>query len=650
MGVEAREQVVSGSALLDAKLTRMDHPMVKYADAFTRNFDLIAERKSVIFHLRELAKASVLSKFLLEADIDLEESWLHLSSEKSTCNSLEVPQMWNSKVRSQIQIQEQQVVERDPAVHGICGGVRFGLDKFGDLLAPAAVPRATTALRQSGLGLPPASRSLAAVAPFIPPPSLLIASPALAQKIPAPLLATTAARTAPGLPSSLTQRLAKYSGISADQKLWEKSVPPPDSLAGTGNFAEGLKKESTTQGYYPHLLDPMLKAAVQQSGASVPEQSDTGSYIRGRAQHSLRFPGIGRPQMKGVDLGLDNFDITEVRKTQMESPEELEKCLFLGNTFWSALTDDIKLFEAEDKRLLLDLFCDNLSDRRMEGNEFVPPDASYSYITELRCLIKEEERVRRRRKEHFLSEDFLLSNPGMIFPSSWAYSFKIARGRKLEHMPEDRTQEMLHRRRDYESEAVLLEEALKYAAPIFDKSTEEGMRFRIYRIGSLELRSIHEVHAKEVVEAVFSICTPSQASQTSKLGLLGRKKAIASNEKITKVVEYVEKALVSTVDAGHSASYHRYYLVLETEMGSMVSTELLLDGKVIWLENENFDVRNSLAKVISSSECNEGATIAKMKAFRDSTLQSAAKHGISRASCKQYVRAAAIRACRNDFA
>ena len=33
--------------------------MALLPQAFTRNFDLIAERKSVIFHLRELAKARV---------------------------------------------------------------------------------------------------------------------------------------------------------------------------------------------------------------------------------------------------------------------------------------------------------------------------------------------------------------------------------------------------------------------------------------------------------------------------------------------------------------------------------------------------------------------------------------------------------------
>jgi hypothetical protein len=57
MGVEAREQVMGSSGKLeDAPLTRSNHPLVKYAEEFTQNFDLIAERKSVINQLREVAK------------------------------------------------------------------------------------------------------------------------------------------------------------------------------------------------------------------------------------------------------------------------------------------------------------------------------------------------------------------------------------------------------------------------------------------------------------------------------------------------------------------------------------------------------------------------------------------------------------------
>ena len=75
-GVEAREQVVTKSGLEDAAVTLPQHPLKKFADAFTRNFDLIAERKSVVFHLRELAKASVMAKYLIDSKASLDFKWV----------------------------------------------------------------------------------------------------------------------------------------------------------------------------------------------------------------------------------------------------------------------------------------------------------------------------------------------------------------------------------------------------------------------------------------------------------------------------------------------------------------------------------------------------------------------------------------------
>merc|ERR1719359_2234749 len=99
MGVEAREQVKGGAGLEDAKITRPDHPLVKYAEEFTRNFDLIAERKSVVYHLRELAKASIVAKYLVEAEISLDASWYAFNQAQSDC-ALEVPCAWNERINS----------------------------------------------------------------------------------------------------------------------------------------------------------------------------------------------------------------------------------------------------------------------------------------------------------------------------------------------------------------------------------------------------------------------------------------------------------------------------------------------------------------------------------------------------------------------
>merc|ERR1740138_849004 len=104
MGVEAREQAKGEHGLEDSVLTRPDHPCVKYAEAFTHNFDLIAERKSSIFHLRELAKASVLAKFMLDSGVNLNEAWLSSigEGERCGCDRLEIPQIWNERFNSQV--------------------------------------------------------------------------------------------------------------------------------------------------------------------------------------------------------------------------------------------------------------------------------------------------------------------------------------------------------------------------------------------------------------------------------------------------------------------------------------------------------------------------------------------------------------------
>ena len=105
MGVEAREQISDRKGgMEDARITRSDHPLVRYAEAFTENFDLIAERKGVIYQLRELAKASVLAKFLMDSQIPMEDFWFSLADGDMAPCPMEVPQLWNERCYGQIQV------------------------------------------------------------------------------------------------------------------------------------------------------------------------------------------------------------------------------------------------------------------------------------------------------------------------------------------------------------------------------------------------------------------------------------------------------------------------------------------------------------------------------------------------------------------
>merc|ERR1712050_683784 len=130
MGVEAREQIMGANGLEDVKHTKPNHPLVKYAESFTHNFDLIAERKSVVYHLRELAKASVMAKFLMDGEVQLQDAWFSLAKERDDkISNLEVPQLWNERTFSKIHVKDGAIVDPDesicPRLHGVYGGEKI---------------------------------------------------------------------------------------------------------------------------------------------------------------------------------------------------------------------------------------------------------------------------------------------------------------------------------------------------------------------------------------------------------------------------------------------------------------------------------------------------------------------------------------------
>merc|ERR1711953_1131528 len=271
MGVEAREQIMGEDGLEDVKRTKPDHPLVKYAEAFTHNFDLIAERKSVVYHLRELAKASVMAKFLLD-----------YAAEANPICCLEVPQLWNDHFRS------------DQSGTRVYGGVQFGLDRFSLAQTRAVAPMARAA-------------SLSA--------TMMRAPTGVRAGISATL-------RAPGISAALGAR----AGISAT------------SLA-------------------PSVFPQAFRAA----------------------------PGALRTA-RGVDLNLDQFDLSQAMKVSSSEICEIP----IGNAFWSAL-DTKSGLEDEYKNLFKSVFNPCLSDRRDEGDRFIPPNMSVSYLEKLGNLVKEEE-------------------------------------------------------------------------------------------------------------------------------------------------------------------------------------------------------------------------------------------------------------------
>jgi len=162
----------------------------------------------------------------------------------------------------------------------------------------------------------------------------------------------------------------------------------------------------------------------------------------------------------------------------------------------------------------------------------------------------------------------------------------------------------LHPRLDYKAQAQVFEQALKKAAPAFDKSTEDGTRYRVYRFGSLEVRTTQDIDGKENIGAVFSLCASTDSSKHHQV--------VKDDEQIVKATEYVEAS---------GKDYH-CYVVLETEQKNVIVTEELKNGMLRREANpKDLEDRCSLAKVLRSAgaaECKKiGFTVGGVKALKN---------------------------------
>merc|ERR1719221_1813336 len=89
---------------------------------------------------------------------------------------------------------------------------------------------------------------------------------------------------------------------------------------------------------------------------------------------------------RGVDLNLDQFDLSQAMKVSSDEAFETPT----GNAFWSVLEANSG-FEEKYSNLFNAIFNPCLSDRRDEGDRFIPPNMSISYLEKLGNLVKEEE-------------------------------------------------------------------------------------------------------------------------------------------------------------------------------------------------------------------------------------------------------------------
>lgn len=203
-----------------------------------------------------------------------------------------------------------------------------------------------------------------------------------------------------------------------------------------------------------------------------------------------------------------------------------------------------------------------------------------------------------------------MEDAGTLFPASWTESMEIE-GSQSVASPQGG---LLQPRPDYKDASLLLKRMLRSATPVFDKQSEDGCRFRIYRLGSIEARTTQEHDGEEEVGAVFSL-RPTEAASG---GIWTR--VVGEREKVVRATEFVERAVRSQQPDAQSCQrpfYRRFYVVFETEQGNKIVTEQLSDGLVSFEENpKDLEDRNSLAKVFRSVGCStvgEGTTVRDIK-------------------------------------
>merc|ERR1712190_299754 len=278
--------------------------------------------------------------------------------------------------------------------------------------APPSAALSAAAVRPARLGAPSAASITGA-----PRLATSIGVTPLASKLPPPS-ATLSATVAP--------RLATSVGMARAPSLSAKFAPPSATLNST--VAPRL---ATSIG----AGVGMARAPTLSAKLAAPSASLSSAVTPALATSIGAGVGMARaPRLQGVDLRLDQFDLSEATHMSPEEQESgwvtdvkpLDECVAIGDVFFDCLDGSTDLLKEDDRSLLQSIFHPALSDRRQEGDLFMPPSARHAYVQKLRALVKDEQCVRSKRKETFFSQDFKMSEPGSLFPLSWKPSLKIA--------------------------------------------------------------------------------------------------------------------------------------------------------------------------------------------------------------------------------
>merc|ERR1719150_1474057 len=83
---------------------------------------------------------------------------------------------------------------------------------------------------------------------------------------------------------------------------------------------------------------------------------------------------------RGIDLDLGKFDLSTATKEVHANDFFLSTnaaSIVVGDAFWNNLNDSTEsVFKKDDRKFFKALFNPTMSDRREEGDQFIPPDTT----------------------------------------------------------------------------------------------------------------------------------------------------------------------------------------------------------------------------------------------------------------------------------
>jgi len=578
MGVEAREQVTNNNnQLVDAPVTSTSHPLVKYAEEFSHFFDLVAERKSVIFQMREVSRAVILAKFLVDNKVAIDDLWLAAKEDNNICK-IDLPHNKQERYSYNIMVCDGVIREQHGGVLsgmvGLYGGVDLNIEAF-DLTMPTRISKSIEAPNYAAIYAEAGQMGTA-------------------------------------------DELTKLSQRELRKLVQEAGGEPPI----------GPTEKSD-------LIDMLL--SLRRAAEDEDEEQEDGEQPK--EKEGLEYLSNLEEDLRKLSLAPDTVRSVLAAIRERAGAPKVEKKVSKENQFWESLNDE----NNQNAGLFKSIFRSRLADREKEHTFFIPPMPKESYLKKLQGLVDEEKAVQEKRRTRFLSKDFVPSAPGEFFPTSWKPNFQMHLGRG-ESVGAGGNAARGKRLVESAADGKLIIENVK---PMFDKRTEDFTRFRIYRRGNVEVRTIQEDGSSdEVIGVVFEVTTAPPLSDNSPVVKVtefvksGETSLDAGKEQLNQGEDAHASPAGDSTPAGRPGQLYVYFVLYETDLGDAIVTEQLPDGAILWEENPaDMDERFMKARVLRVSDCSSTRNLISdlRHQYQEAVAEAAASaDSLTRVSTRRY--------------